>query len=110
MLAYWKAWALYAVLMVGYVILLVISLRTSAAHPHAPGSLNGVPRVRWGTAEGLVHCPAAVGGPWQWLPVADRSYARSPRRPRSSGLAGSSWPAVVVVSIWLRRDGLAGVG
>jgi hypothetical protein len=102
LLAYWKAWLLYAGLMVGYVILLAISLRTSAAHPHAPGSLNGVRTFAWGLLKDSF-TPAAVGGPFQWLPVADRSYSFAAPPTAQLWLAGAVVIAVIVVSIGLRR-------
>ncbi len=102
LVAYWKAWALYAALMVGYVILLAISLRTSAAHPHAPGSLNGIRTFAWGLLKESF-TPAAVGGPWQWLPVADRSYSFAAPPTAQLWLAGAVLVAVIAVSIWLRR-------
>ena len=102
LLAYWKAWALYAALMIGYVILLAISLRTSAAHPHAPGSLNGIRTFAWGLLKESF-TPAAVGGPWQWLPVADRSYSFAAPPTAQLWLAGAVLVAVIAVSIWLRR-------
>ncbi len=101
-LTYWKAWVVYAALMVGYVILLAISLRTSAAHPHAPGSLNGV-LTFVGALLKHSFAPAAVGGPWQWLPVVDGSYSFAAPTTAQLWLAAAVAASVIGISIWLRR-------
>src|SRR5215469_2397989 len=39
---YWRAWAVYLLLMVGYGVVLGVALRSSIAQPHAPQAAGGV--------------------------------------------------------------------
>jgi len=87
---YWRAWAIYVVLDVGYMILLIISLRTSGAEPQSPTSASAVLSLVGGLMKESF-LPGALGGPWQWLPASDSSYSLPRRRPSSPG-DRSSWP------------------
>jgi hypothetical protein len=99
---FWRAWLLYVALLVGYAILLAVSLKTSTAQPQSPTSVGNV----FTFAAMLVKdtfVPGAMGGPWQWLPVPGGSYAFA------APPAGLSWLSLIVavvivgVSSWTRR-------
>src|SRR5579863_4462707 len=74
LLKYWLAWVIYAALDVGYAILLIISLHTSAVQPQTPSSVSSVLSFAGGLMKNSF-LPGALGGPWQWFPTLDNSYS-----------------------------------
>ncbi|HEX7993725.1 MAG TPA: hypothetical protein VF506_07365, partial [Streptosporangiaceae bacterium] len=71
---YWRAWLIYAALMVAYLVVLAQSLHTSTTHPRAPASATAVATFAQGILKDSL-VPGALGGPWQWLAVPGGSYA-----------------------------------
>jgi hypothetical protein len=98
---YWRAWLLYALVMAGYVVLLLVSLHTSTTHPGTPASAGAVVTFTRGLLQySLV--PGAVGGPWQWLPVSGGSYSFAAPPFSLMWLALVVVIAVIAISIWRR--------
>jgi len=99
---YWRAWLLQAGLLAGYLTVLAVSLRTSSVRPGAPGSLSEVYTFTWGLVKNTL-LPGALGGPWQWFPTTDSTYAYSAPPPALSLAASIVAIAVVAGSILTRR-------
>lgn len=96
---HWRAWSLYAALMVGYVAIYLVQLSTSSEQPGRPGTFGGVFAFVSTLVRGTF-VPGVLGGPWRWLGVGVYVAANPP-----VGLARFSWvlaAAVVIVSIWYR--------
>jgi hypothetical protein len=97
---YWRAWALYGVILVGYLTVFALRLGTYHAGPRLPDPYHDVFSFVTGLLK-TTTVPGALGGPWQWLPSGAFAYARPP-----SGLAWLSCAvaaAVVAYSIWNRK-------
>jgi hypothetical protein len=73
LLGCWRAWAIYAVAFAGYLIVLVISLRTSTSQPHVPTS-SAVLTFGWDLLTNSL-LPGAIGGPWEWWSLPGHAYA-----------------------------------
>src|SRR5262245_21738641 len=96
-----RIWILYAALMAGYAAVLAVALRASDVHPKAPGSLKAVITFAWGLLkESLL--PGVVGGPWQWYPLQDHSYALAAPPQQLQWLALAVAIAIIAASIWRR--------
>lgn len=98
---YWVAWALYLALAGAYAVLLVTALKTSSTSPQAPSTVGAVGTFAWNLVS-KSFLPGAMGGPWQWFPLAGRWYAIA------AIPAGLAWlplivAACVVVSSMVRR-------
>ena len=93
----WRAWLLYAVITVVYMIVYVVQLATSTVAPGRPGAFNSV----FSFASTLLRdtfIPSMLGGPWRWLGTGVSAGAFPP-----VAVARISWllaAAVVVVSVW----------
>jgi hypothetical protein len=98
---YWKSWVLEAVILAVYVVVLSQSLRTSTEQP----TVSGVGQAFSFTWELLKNTfvPGALGGPWQWFPTEDASYAASAPPGMLAWLALIVAAAVILASIALRR-------
>jgi hypothetical protein len=70
---YRKAWLVYAVVMIGYVVVLASSLQTSTSRPVVPHA-SAVLRFSWDVVKDSL-LPGAIGGPWQWWALPGRAYA-----------------------------------
>jgi hypothetical protein len=73
LLGCWRAWACYAVVFIGYLVVLIISLRTSATHPQVPSS-SAVLTFGWDLLRNSL-VPGATGGPWGWSSLPGHAYA-----------------------------------
>lgn len=73
LLGYWRAWASYALLFIGDLVVLIISLQTSSSQPQVP-STSAVLTFGWGLLKNSL-LPGAIGGPWEWLPLPGHAYA-----------------------------------
>jgi hypothetical protein len=98
---YWKSWVLQAVILAVYVVVLSQSLHTSTAQP----TVSGVGQAFSFTWELLKNTfvPGALGGPWQWFPTEDASYAASAPPGMLAWLALIVAAAVILASIAMRR-------
>jgi hypothetical protein len=65
---YWKAWALYAVLLAGYCAVFFTQLPGSSTQPGDPGPASHVVDLA-ATMVGTTLLPGAAGGPWHWSAV-----------------------------------------
>ncbi len=99
---YWRAWATYAAMMAGYLVLLTIALHTSTTHPGAPSSAAQVATFSSGLLKSSL-LPGMIGGPWQWLPVPGGSYSFSAVAPSLAWLSVLAVAAIIVVSVRMRR-------
>lgn len=96
---FWRAWLVYAVLMIGFLGLLAVALKGSAQQPGAPGSAGGALTFSADLIrESFV--PGAIGGPWQWFPVPGGSYAFTAAPPALTWLAVAVAAFVAAASIW----------
>jgi hypothetical protein len=98
---YWKSWVLEAAILAVYVVVLSQSLHTSTAQP----TVSGFGQAFSFTWELLKNTfvPGALGGPWQWLPTEDATYAGSAPPGMLAWLALIVAAAVILASIALRR-------
>jgi len=65
---YWRAWVLYLALFAVYCVVFTIQLRGTPVQPASPGpSSNVISFIS--TVIGTTLVPAALGGPWRWLPI-----------------------------------------
>ncbi|HXP21173.1 MAG TPA: hypothetical protein VN840_16135 [Streptosporangiaceae bacterium] len=99
---FWKAWLAYGLLLVAYVIVLLVALHTSAAQPQTPGSVTSVLTFAFGLVK-ETFLPGAIGGPWQWFPVAGGSYAFSAPPAALIWLSAVVAAAVIGASLAFRR-------
>jgi hypothetical protein len=101
---YWRAWVLYGVLMVSYIVLFVIELQSSAQQPHKPGLFSGVMTLI-STMFRVSFVSAAFGGPWSWYsPGGDYGYAVE-----TTPATQICWALAIIVvglSLWYRRHAL----
>ncbi len=97
---YWKSWLMQALILAVYAVVLAQSLHTSTAQP----TVSGVADVFSFTWELLKNTfvPGALGGPWQWFPIADAQYASSAPPGTLAWLALIVAAAVIIASIALR--------
>jgi hypothetical protein len=97
---YWKAWLLYAVVLVGYAGVFALLITAPGAVPGKRSAPQDVP----GFVADLVKdtfVPGAFGGPWHWFPNKVEAFAAPP-----TALIWLSFLAtivVVAVSIWHRK-------
>ncbi|HEX2322113.1 MAG TPA: hypothetical protein VHJ18_24290 [Streptosporangiaceae bacterium] len=69
----WRAWASYAVAFIGYLIVLMMSLRAPSSQPQVPNA-SAVLTFGWGLLKNSL-LPGVIGGPWGWLPLPGHGYA-----------------------------------
>lgn len=100
---FWRAWLLYGAMLIGYLALLTESLRGSTVQPGTPSSLHGALTF---TAELVkdTFVPGAIGGPWQWFPSPDGTYAYSAPPAELTWLSVIVAVMIVAASIWARRS------
>ena len=103
LLGLWRAWVLYAVLVVAYLAILLVALRTSASQPKVPLSSAGVLTFVWELVRDTLF-PGMIGGPWQWFPVPGGSFSFAAPPPSLVAVSVLVVVAVVAVSIWLRAN------
>src|SRR5215831_2523085 len=88
---YWRAWALYGVLLAGYGV--VFAIRMSASHfPAVRPSAASLAHFA-STLVGTTLLPGLVGGPWRWLSFG--SVVGNP----PAALQQLSWAAVALIVI-----------
>lgn len=99
---FWKAWLLYLALLAGYAATLVVALRTDKLGPSPPSSARAVLTfVRELITQNFL--PGALGGPWQWFPASDSTYAYAAPPAFLVWAAAFVTAAVVVGSVLTRR-------
>jgi hypothetical protein len=96
---YWRAWALYLVLMICYTVVLAIAFRSSIAQPHAPQATGGV-ALLIGDLLKDSFLPGAFGGPWQWYPTF---FVIAGAPPFLEWVSVAAAAIVIVVSVLARR-------
>ena len=92
LMRFWRAWVVYAIIVVAGLVFVAISLRTSTIHPQVPASAMAVLRYSWALLRDTL-IPGMLGGPWWWLPLGDGSYALS------SPPALLAWLAIIAVAV-----------
>ncbi len=98
---FWKAWLLYAAVLIGYGLVLASALRTSTSQPLVP-SASAVITFSWGLLKDAL-LPGAVGGPWSWWALPGHSYALAAPPAALTWLALVIAVTVVVASTMRRR-------
>lgn len=102
LLRFWKAWLIYALVVIGYAVLLAVALHTSAALPQAPGSSAGVLEFMGDLVKDTL-LPGVLGGPWQWYVLPDSTYALAATSAFMASLSLAVAAVVIVVSVLRRR-------
>lgn len=97
---YWRAWAVYLGIMVGYAVVLAVALHSSIAQPQAPQATGGV-AVLLGDLLKDSFLPGAFGGPWQWYPVSSFVIGGAP--PFLEWVSVVAALIVIVASVLVRR-------
>ncbi len=103
---FWRAWLLYLALLAGYGATLVIALRTDKQLAAPPSSARAV----FTFARELIgqnFLPGAFGGPWNWFPSSDSTYAYAAPSAFLAWAATFVAAAVVLGSVLTRRESLA---
>jgi hypothetical protein len=96
---HWRAWLLYALPTVGYLVAYVTQLGSTTLGPTRPKSISDV----FSFASTLLRdnfIPGALGGPWRWLGNGVEAVGNPP-----APLAWVTWlvaAAVVIISIWYK--------
>jgi len=97
---YWQAWTLYTVLFAGYVVLFFSQLPKSGPELVKPGPFTNV-LLFMSTLGRVSLIPAALGGPWHWLPLDGVGFAVEV--PVLTQLAWIAAGIVILASVWYRR-------
>jgi hypothetical protein len=97
---YWRAWALYAVLVGGYAVVLREALRASTSKPTSPSLSAGVTFSADLAKETLV--PGLLGGPWQWFFSPNNAVAYSAPGADLVRLSLLAVAAIIVASVMTR--------
>jgi hypothetical protein len=101
---YWRAWALYGTLALGYLVVYLIQLPTSVQQPTSPPSASSVLTLA-STMLRVSFVPAALGGLWRWS-AQGGGYGYAAETP---GLTQVCWVIAVLVvaaSVRYRRHAL----
>lgn len=101
LVSYWRAWALQAAVLAGYLAVFTVSLRTSSVGPGIQGTAGGIFTFISEIVKNTF-VPGAVGGPWQWSPSADAQYAYSDPPAVLAWLSLIVAAAVIGASVWSR--------
>src|SRR5262249_62384320 len=106
---YWRAWALYLVVLGAYLIVFLISLSGSSQQPAQPTSVHKAVVFGWGL---LFHSfvPGILGGPWHWyIPqgAAGGGAAAPFDASRAAVVVGAGF---IVARLLARRRGWRGWG
>ncbi len=97
---YWKAWAVYGVLLAAYAVLFAIRLSAPGSLPTKVGTPHGVGTFMYDLfADSFV--PGAFGGPWRWFGNGIDAFATPPAALMRLALLAAA--AVVLITIWYRR-------
>jgi hypothetical protein len=102
--SFWRAWTIYGVLIVAYVVLFLIKLQTSSQQPINPRHVSSVLSLA-ATMLRVGFVPAAVGGPWRWF-VSGGDYGVAAE---TAVLTQVTWVLaafIVGASLWYRRHAL----
>jgi hypothetical protein len=100
---YWRAWAMYGIVAVAYLVVYVVQLPTSVQQPTSPPSIASVLTLA-STMLRVSFVPAALGGPWHWSAQGGYGYAAE-----TPGLTQVCWVVallVVAASLRYRRHAL----
>jgi len=88
---YWRAWALYLVVLGAYLIVFLISLSGSSQQPAQPTSVHKAVVFGWGLLF-RSFVPGILGGPWRWY-IPQGAAGGNAAAP-----SDASWAALVVVA------------
>jgi hypothetical protein len=99
LLDHWRAWLLYALPTVGYLVVYVIQLGSTTLGPSKPKSISDAFSFASTTLRDNF-IPGALGGPWRWLGNGVEAVSNPP--------APLAWvtllvaAAIVIISIWYK--------
>jgi hypothetical protein len=103
LIRFWRAWVSYAIIAIGYLILLANSVAFATIRPQWPTSARPVLMFSWDLLR-ETFVPGAIGGPWQWYPATDHSYSLSSPPPLLILISAVVAVCVIVTSVWLKRS------
>ena len=98
---YWRAWAIYGALTVGYVVLFLLRLQSSVQRPEGPRDLSSVLALA-STMLRAGFIPAALGGPWHWY-APDGTYGFAAETPVLTQLSWVIAALIIGASLWYGR-------
>jgi hypothetical protein len=99
-----RAWTIYGVLTVAYLVLFFIKLQTSSQQPINPGHVSSALSLA-ATMLRVGFVPVAVGGPWRWF-VPGGDYGFAAETPVLTPLTWVLAALIVGASLWFRRHAL----
>jgi hypothetical protein len=88
---FWRAWALYLIVLAAYLIMFLTSLSGSSQQPAQPASVHKAVVFGWGLLF-RSFVPGVLGGPWQWSITPGGAVADA------AAPSAASWAALVVVA------------
>jgi hypothetical protein len=97
---YWRAWALYALVVVGYLAVLLPALQHSTVKPE-PTSLGTMLTFSWSLVRQTL-LPSLLGGPWNWSQTGYNAIAYTQPPASLVWLSVFAACAVVVLSVMVR--------
>ena len=97
---YWRAWALYAIIVAGYLAVLLPALQHSTVRPKAT-SLATTVTFSWSLIRQSL-LPGLVGGPWGWSQWTNAAVAYSQPSSSQVWLSVFATGAIIVLSIVFR--------
>jgi len=98
---YWRAWALYVLVVAGYLAVLLPALQQSTVKP-TPTSLGTSVTFSWSLIRQSL-LPGLLGGPWGWSQWTNAAVAYSNPSSSRVWLSIFATGAIVVLSIVVRR-------
>jgi hypothetical protein len=97
---YWRAWALYALVVAGYLAVLLPALQHSTVKPSTP-ALGTTLTFSWSLVRQTL-LPAMVGGPWNWSQTGYNAIAYTQAAASLVWLCLFAVCALIVLSIAVR--------
>jgi hypothetical protein len=97
---YWRAWALYAVVVGAYLAVLLSALQHSTVHPK-PTSLGTMVTFSWSLVRETL-LPSLLGGPWNWSQTGYNAIAYTQASASLVWLSAFAACAIIALSIIVR--------
>lgn len=99
---YWRAWALYILVIAGYLAVLLPALQHSTVKPR-PTSLATMLTFSWSLVRQTL-VPSLLGGPWNWSQTGYNAIAYTQTTASLVWLSASAGCAIIALSIAVRRQ------
>jgi hypothetical protein len=98
---YWRAWALYALVVGAYLAVLLPALQHSTVHPK-PTSLGTIVTFSWSLVRQTL-LPSLLGGPWNWSQTGYNAIAYTQAPASLVWLSAFAACAIIALSVIVRR-------